>query len=99
VHPRDLTAQRGTEHWLIEVKVVTKGNGVAATHEALAQLLMCGDFIYPEGYDVNMLAVFSEPVGELNVNFLEKYGIASARKPGNVWAGSPTTMAAKLAHS
>jgi hypothetical protein len=99
VHPRDLTAQRGTEHWLIEVKVVAKGNGVAATREALAQLLMYRDFIYPEGSDVHMLAVFSEPVGELNVNFLEKYGIASAWKFGDTWAGSPKAIAAKLAQT
>jgi hypothetical protein len=31
VHPRDLTAERNQEHWLIEVKVVAKANGVAAT--------------------------------------------------------------------
>ena len=99
VHPRDLTAQRGTEHWLIEVKVVSKGNGVAATREALAQLLMYRDFIYPEGSHVHMLAVFSEPIGELNVNFLEKYGIASAWKSGDVWTGSPKAMAAELAQS
>ncbi|POX90633.1 hypothetical protein C3477_06755 [Mycobacterium kansasii] len=96
VHPRDLTAERNHEHWLIEVKVVIKANGVAATREALAQLLMYREFLYPEGVDVHMLAVFSESVGELNVKLLEKYGIASAWKSGDAWAGSPKATAAGL---
>ena len=45
VHPRDLTAERNQEHWLIEVKVVAKANGVVATREALAQLLMYREFL------------------------------------------------------
>lgn len=97
VHPRDLTAERGPEHWLIEVKVVAKANGVVATREALAQLLMCRDFLYPEGGDVHILAIVSESVGELNVKRLEKYGIASAWKSGDAWAGSPKVVASGLA--
>jgi hypothetical protein len=97
VHPRDLTAERDGQHWLIEVKVVAKANGVLATREALAQLLMYREFLYPEAVDVHMLAVFSEFVGELNVKLLDKYGIASAWKSGDAWAGSLKAIASGLA--
>ena len=50
-----------------------------------------------EESDVYMLAVFSESIGELNVKFLEKCGIASVWKSGNAWAGSPNAIAESLA--
>lgn len=99
VHPRDLTASRGHDHWLIEIKVVYRGNGVQATRDALSQLLMYRDFLYPADQDVNLLAVFSEDIGDLNVGFLEHHGIASVWKAGATWAGSETARKAGLADS
>ena len=97
VHPRDLTAARDGEHWLIEVKVVHRGNGVLATRDALSQLLMYKEYLYSSSDHVRMLAVFSEDIGARNVEFLECYGIASVWKQDGMWLGSPSANAAGLA--
>lgn len=99
VHPRDLTAEQNSEHWLIEAKMVHRGNGPHATREALAQLLMYSNFLYPEQSQVHMLALFSESIGPRCVAFLEKYSIASVWKEGRTWAGSPTATAKGLAET
>jgi hypothetical protein len=36
---------------------------------------------------VRKLAIFSESVGDWNVSFLQKHGIASVWKDGDSWAG------------
>lgn len=97
VHPRDLTATKAGQHWLIEVKMVYRGDGVQATRDALSQLLMYRDFLYQPTDQVHMLAVFSEDVGALNVEFLEKHQIASTWKEQGSWVGSPAACAAGLA--
>ncbi|MCX8495926.1 MAG: DUF3578 domain-containing protein [Akkermansiaceae bacterium] len=96
VHPRDLTATHDEQEWLIEVKVVRKGNAGQATREAIAQLLMYRDFIYGPDTDVRVLAVFSEAIGELYASFLEKYGIGSVWKTPAGWAASPSAVAADM---
>lgn len=97
VHPQDMTADREGEHWLIEVKVDYNGNGVAATREAFAPLFMYEAFLYPVGTNVRKLAVVSEPIGDLNVEFLERHGIASAWSHGKDWVGSQTAVSKGLA--
>lgn len=96
VHPRDLTAIRDGHEWLIEIKVIRKGNAGQATREAIAQLLMYRDFIYGPDTDVQILAVFSEAIGELYEVFLERYGIGSVWKTADGWAGSPMAVEADM---
>lgn len=96
VHPRDLTATNGSQRWLIEVKVVYRGDGVGATRASLAQLLMYRDYHEDDPDSVRLLAVFSEDVGAMCVEFLERYGIAAVWKSGHEWSGSPSAAAAGL---
>jgi hypothetical protein len=97
VHPRDLTASRNDAHWLIEAKMVRKGNGVYATREAIGQLLMYRDFLYAAPPPTpRLLALFSESVGAMCVDFLERYDIASVWSSEGGWAGSPAAIAGGL---
>ncbi|SMD07299.1 MrcB family domain-containing protein [Kibdelosporangium aridum] len=97
VHPRDLTASRDGSHWLIEAKMVRAGNGVQATREAIGQLLMYRDTLYDTPRDVRMLALFSESVGSMCMDFLERYQIASVWSSKGGWVGSPSAAAGGLA--
>jgi hypothetical protein len=98
VHPRDLVATRNGSEWLIEAKIVRKGNGVYATREAIGQLLMYRKVCYPTPAGVRMLALFNEPVGDLCVELLEDLQIASVwQDDDGQWIGSPTAHAAGLA--
>lgn len=99
VHPRDLTASKGTEYWLIEVKMVRGRNGQQASREAVAQLLEYRRFCYPQELrsTVRMLAVFSESIGQAFVEHLETLEIASVWMAGGTrWTGSPSAVAAGL---
>lgn len=98
IHPRDLTATKGGQHWLIEVKVVRHGNGQQAAREAVAQLLEYRRFCYPptEQSTVRMLAVFSESIGSAFIDHLDLLGIASAWAHGRRWMGSQSAAAAGL---
>lgn len=93
-HPRDLTALRAGQHWLVEAKVVSRGNGQRAAREALAQLVEYRYFYEP--HDARMLALFNEPVGEAFVELLETVDIASAWPDGDGWTGSPKALLAGL---
>ncbi len=97
VYPRDLTLERGGLHWLAEVKVVYRHNGVNATREALAQLLMYRAFYYNRHDAVQLIAVFSESIGDLCFRFLVDIGITAVWKEGPDWVGSSAVVAAGLA--
>jgi hypothetical protein len=97
VYPRDLTLDRDGQHWLAEVKVVYRHNGVNATREALAQLLMYRAFYYSRPEAVQLIAVFSESIGDLCAGFLADLGIVAIWKDGPDWIGSPAAVAAGLA--
>jgi hypothetical protein len=98
IHPRDLTATKDGQHWLIEVKVVRRGDGQQASREAVAQLLEYRRFCYSDEDQphVQMLAVFSENIGPAFVGHLESLGIASVWAQGKCWLGSPSALAAGL---
>lgn len=97
VHPRDMTVVTGATEWLIEVKVVRRGDAVAAAREALGQLLAYRHFIYSSGHEnVRLLAVFNEEIGGACVEFLEAQGVASVWRSGSAWVGSPTATSASL---
>lgn len=95
VHPRDLTATRDGSHWLIEAKIVYRGNGVQATREAIGQLLEYRFVLYPEGDAVQPVALFSEHVGDVCLALLDHLGIVAVWKDNSGWVG--TTAAGDLA--
>lgn len=91
VHPRDLTLTRGGRHWLVEVKIVYGGNATEAVRAVLGQLYQYRHFLYKRETAVDLVAVFSEPIGDAYVEFLESVGIhAIWRASGDAWAGSRT---------
>jgi hypothetical protein len=99
VHPRDLILDRQREHWLVEAKIVYQGNGVRATREALAQLLMYRSFLYKPDRTVSLLALFNEDIGLLCEKFLESFNIASVWKSPSGWVGSPLAYQFELCAS
>ncbi|WP_410814341.1 MrcB family domain-containing protein [Micromonospora sp. 067-2] len=87
VHPRDMLAVKDDSTWLIEAKMVRRGNGIGAAREALGQLVAY-KFLHHRNESIQTLAVFSEDVGALSVGLLEAYGIAAVWRDGLIWAGS-----------
>ncbi|MCM6775322.1 hypothetical protein NDR87_16415 [Nocardia sp. CDC159] len=92
VHPRDLTLTRGGRHWLVEVKVVYGGNATEAVRATIGQLQQYRYFLYARDADVELVAVFNEPIGDAFVGLLESLGIRAIWRHGAVWCGSPSAM-------
>ncbi|GAA5074057.1 hypothetical protein GCM10023319_08030 [Nocardia iowensis] len=88
VHPRDLTLTRDRRHWLVEVKMIYRGNAVEAVRAVVGQLLQYRHFLYPPTGDVGLVAVFNEPIGDACVGFLEAQGISSVWRHLDTWHGS-----------
>lgn len=90
-YPRDLILRSPNQEWLIEVKVVYGGRTMEAARSAMAQLFSYQYFWYtvpgvppPTG----LVALFSEPIGEAFVRFLNSRGIMSVWKESVGWRGS-----------
>ncbi|MDP6494894.1 MAG: DUF3578 domain-containing protein [Dehalococcoidia bacterium] len=94
-HPQDLVLMRNGEIFLIEAKVLYKGNAVAAVRSAIGQLLWYAHFHHPD-MKPNLVALFSEPVGAAAVEFLESIGIAGVWWSEGNWIGSPRAKSAGL---
>lgn len=97
VHPRDIVARSNGEEWLIEAKVVRRGNVSHAVREAIGQLATYAFLLYPAGTQPRPMALFSEAIGDLYVRLLTHQGIASAWPSGDGWAGSHDAVEAGLA--
>jgi hypothetical protein len=95
-HPRDLVLRREGEEWLVEVKVVYRGNATEAVRAALGQLYTYRHFLYVQPTDVRLLAVFSEPIGGAYAEFLESCAVASVWKANDGWNGSPRAVVGGL---
>jgi hypothetical protein len=93
VHPRDLVLRRPGEEWLVEAKVLYMGNATGAVRAALAQVFMYRFFLYQRRRP-RLLALFSEPVGDAYVAFLDSLDVASVwRADGDRWSASSTAVA------
>lgn len=90
VHPRDLTLTRKGHHWLVEVKIIYRGNATDAVRAVVGQLLQYRHFLYGPDGTVDLVAVFSENIGDAYVDFLETLGIRSIWRHGDAWKGSAT---------
>jgi hypothetical protein len=95
-HPRDLTAEREGQHWLIEAKAIRAGDAETAAREAFAQLSFYEHFLYDPSATVAKLALFNEPLGVAHLGFFKKVGIAVVWRTGDGWAGTEDAQAAGL---
>jgi hypothetical protein len=96
-HPRDLMLRRDSAEWLVEAKVLYRGNATDAVRAALGQLLTYRHFLWPPPATApHLLGLFSEPIGDAYVALLEKLGIASVWKESGTWRGSPSAVTAGI---
>jgi hypothetical protein len=84
--------RRNGLEWLVEAKVLYQGNSTDAVRAALGQLYAYRHFLYQQ-MEPRLVALFSEPIGDGYVAFLEACGIASVWKGAHGWAGSTTATA------
>jgi hypothetical protein len=96
VHPRDMELSRGTETWLVEVKMIYGARVTAAVREALAQLLSYRYVHYRNAPQPDLLAVFSKEPDAENIGLLQSIGIASIWRDGSKWGGCANVAAAGL---
>lgn len=96
VHPRDLVLLGADGHeWLVEAKIVYKGNMMNAVRAALAQLLTYRHFLY-RNKGPRLVALFNEPVDDAFVSLLESLQIESVWLDGSSWKGSDGAVLASL---
>jgi hypothetical protein len=98
-HPKDLVLRRDAEEWLVEAKVLYRGNATDAVRAALGQLFQYRHFLYTNEASPQLVALFAEPVGNAYVKFLEDIGIAAVWKENGAWVGSSSARAAGIAES
>lgn len=94
-HPIDLHAIGHGAEWIVEAKIVRRGDGQRATREALAQLVEY-IYFYCRHSHVRMLALFNESIGDAFVELLESLDISSVWRDGSTWSGSSSALAAGL---
>ena len=96
VHPRDFVITTPTA-WLGEYKVVYKRDVARATREAHSQLKEYRHFLYPaSSRRPRMLAVFSAPITDRRVTWLNAEDIAVVWEEDDQWHGCPLAQAAGL---
>lgn len=91
-HPRDLVLRRNGREWLVEAKVLYRGNATEAVRAALGQLFTYRFFLYG-AEQPRLVALFAEPVGEAYVRLLDSLGVASVWKEAGRWLGSSHAQA------
>jgi hypothetical protein len=95
-HPRDLVLRRDETEWIVEAKVVRRGNATDAVRAAVGQLFAYKYAFYDADSSVGLLALFSEAVGEFYLGFLHRCNIEAIWWEGGRWAGSAGAMSAGL---
>jgi hypothetical protein len=97
-HPRDLVLRRNGAEWLVEAKVLYRGNATEAVRAALGQLFTYRHFLWePPTASPYLVALFSEPIGDAYVSFLDDLGVAVVWKETEGWRGSATALTAGVA--
>ena len=99
VHPRDMTAERDGEHWLIEAKTLYAGNGVSAARDAVGQLTFYNFAWYNNASPANLMALFNEAVGPHCIRYLDFLGIAAVWRDKGKWVGNFIATGAGLAET
>ncbi|MBK3556432.1 DUF3578 domain-containing protein [Streptomyces sp. MBT56] len=98
-HPRDIVARKNGEEWLIEAKVVRRGNASHAVREAIGQLATYAFLLYRAEQQPGRMALFSEAIGDVYVRLLAHQGIASVWPTEGGWSGSEEAVNVGLAES
>jgi hypothetical protein len=96
-HPKDLVVRREASEWLIEAEVLRRGNATDAVREAVGQLLSYRYFLCDKDSPPHLVGLFTEPIGEAYVSFLEDLAIAAVWKQDGRWIGSSSARAAGIA--
>ncbi|MET8956741.1 DUF3578 domain-containing protein [Streptomyces sp. NPDC004533] len=97
VHPRDIVSRKNGEEWLIEAKVVRRGNVSHSVREAIGQLATYAFLLYQADKQPRRMALFSEAIGDVYVRLLAHQGIASVWPTEDGWVGSREAVSAGLA--
>ncbi|MEQ8832822.1 MAG: hypothetical protein RJQ01_09430 [Microcella sp.] len=94
-HPIDLVIRGDEREWIVEAKVLYRGNATDAVRAAIGQLLMYRQFLRPTG-DCGMAALFAEPIGDAYAQFLDELHIAAIWQQAGEWAGNRCARAEGL---
>ncbi|MFJ4774854.1 MrcB family domain-containing protein [Streptomyces sp. NPDC088762] len=100
IHPKDLILRQsdgtgeGAPEWLVEVKVIRRGDAATAVREAVGQLREYSYFLYREQRLAapHLMGLFSEEIG-VYAAYLEDQGIAAMWQNGGGWGGTSTAAA------
>jgi hypothetical protein len=95
-HPKDIVLRGPGGTWIVEAKVIRRGNATEAVRTCLGQLYTYHHFL-PSDPGTRLVGLFSEPIGDAFVSFLEECHVASVWKDGHSWSGSPSALMAYLA--
>jgi hypothetical protein len=90
-HPKDLVLRRSDSvEWLVEGKVIRRGNAASAVRQAIGQLLEYRRFLYVDlgKPPPRLVAVFTEPVGDAYVALLLELGIEAVWNVDGLWSGT-----------
>lgn len=86
-HPCDLVVHTGKSVYLVEVKIVYRGNVTTAVRDAVGQLLAYSYFLFPDEKP-KLVAVFSEAIGSGYEIFLKGLGISAVWWENDKWTSS-----------
>ncbi len=95
-HPVDLLLHRAGTKWLIEAKVVYKGNATVAVRSVIGQVFTYRHMLY-RGVNPSLIGLFTEPIGDAYVELLDSLDIISVWRDDDSWAGSQSAVAIGLA--
>lgn len=95
-HPVDLMLRRGSDLWLVEAKVLYRGNATNAVRGAIGQLFAYRHFLYSRD-DPALVALFTESVGDAYVGLLDSLDIRAVWPCGSGWCGSTAAIDEGLA--
>ena len=84
-HPRDVTLKKGDIEWLVEAKVVYRGNATEAVRSAIGQLMTYRHFLYGAENPPRLVALFSEEVGQAYIELLTSLEIATCWADKKRW--------------
>ena len=90
-HPVDLTLRYRDTLWVVEAKVVYKGNATDAVRATIGQLFTYRFMHYGEE-NPPLVGLFSESIGDAYVTLLESLEIISVWRSDDTWAGSSLAL-------
>jgi hypothetical protein len=96
-HPQDLVLYADDMAYIVEAKIVYKGNATDAVRASVGQLLAYAYLLHPADGRPGLLALFSEDVGQRYVDFLRSLDIHAVWWAAGSWCGNHTAVRLGLA--